>query len=199
MAAPTKTAGTVLLAMQTLAAASKLVGAAVDVSTKLAATVHIRCGRNQEAALTVGAKFRVEMSEFEAGDGGWVPVTTFQTAIAAASSEILTAAEAPGQTTLELASTTGLAAGDTILILNTNALNSEFARIIAIANNASITVEEGIINTQTGSTVYDQAEWFSPVMIPETAKRVRVVVDNLGNATQAVTFDAYLCTVDTFE
>ncbi len=198
MAAPAKTAGTALLAMQTLAAASKLVGSAVDISTKLAATVHIRCGRAQEAALTVGAKFRVEMSEAEAGDGYWVPVTTFQTAIAAASSEALTGTEAIGATVLEVASTTGLAAGDTILLLNTTAANSEFARIISIVTNTSIAVEEAIIKAQTGSTVYDQAEWFSPVAVPETAKRVRVVVDNLGNATQAVSFDAYLCTVDTF-
>jgi hypothetical protein len=190
----TKTVGTSVLAMQTVAAATVVIGSAIDVSTILEGILGIRCGRNQEAALTVGVKFRVEGS-YAAGQGYWEVIggCTFQSAIAAAASEALTANPcSAGITTLLGASTSGFTAPCYCSILNTTPANSEFVRVKALqAGTVAFLIEEATINVQTGATIYNQAESFQ-CGIPAGYSRVRVVVDNMGNATQAALVDAYL-------
>jgi len=196
MADLTKTIGTVVLAPQTLAAASLVASSAIDVSSILEGLLMIRVGRNQEAALTVGVTFRVEGS-WSSDNIAWVPIATFQSTIAAlttGASEALTGTEAAGSTVLEVASTTGFAVGNYCSILNATPANSEWVRIQSIVTNTSITVEEGITNAQTGSTIYAGAEAFV-CQIPAGLARIRVVVNNLGNATQAVLISARLNTV----
>jgi hypothetical protein len=188
----TKIVGTEVLAPQTVAAATTVISAAIDVSTILEGILEMRVGRNAEAALTVGLKFRVEGS-WDAGDGFWVALATFQSAVVAAASEALTANPcAAGVTTLLCAATTGFAVGDYCSILNTTPANSEFVRVKGLqAGTVALLIEEGTIKVQTGSTVYNKAEGYV-CQIPSGLSRIRVVVDNMGNATQAVLVEARL-------
>jgi hypothetical protein len=185
----TKSVGGVALAMQTVPAASAVVGPVVDVSTLLGVILGLRMGRNQEAALTVGLKFRIEGAYF-VGQGGWETITTFQSVIAAAASEALTANPcAAGITTLLGVSTAGFTAPFYGTILNATPANSEWVRVKALqGGTVAFLLEEATLNVQTGSTIYNQAESYQ-CRIPDEFSRFRVVADNMGNATQACLVD----------
>lgn len=100
-----------------------------------------------------------------------------------------------GTKVITVASTTNLTAGDIIYIDNGTIANSEWGRIKSISGNVSVTIEDNLVNAQTGATIYDSAEIYSPVAIPEGSLRVRVVADGSGY-TQAFAIEATLITID---
>jgi hypothetical protein len=102
---------------------------------------------------------------------------------------------AAGATAITVASTTNLAAGDLIFIDNGTIGNSEWARIKSISLNTSVTVEDALVNAATGCTIYDSAEIYAPVAIPEGAARIRCVVDG-SLFTQAFAVQALYSTID---
>lgn len=197
MAAPTKTQGVVIAAMQALAGASQYISPPYDMRTKFGGLLTVRIGRQQIAALTVGYKVRVEVGGAAAADGNWTTLAPFQTAIAAGYGFAITNNPCPiGTTVLTTIVTTSIAVGNYLLLLNPTPANCEFARVKAVVVNTSVTLEEGISKSQVGSTGYNSAESFV-CQIPDSVAYVRLVVDNLGNATQALVFMALLDTFDT--
>jgi hypothetical protein len=94
--------------------------------------------------------------------------------------------EAAGETVIGVASTTNLAVGQNIFFKNTTLANSEFARIIALVANVSITVMDAIKNAQTGSTIYNQAEFFNAQLDLASMSRIRVVYDCSGTGRSVV-------------
>ena len=95
--------------------------------------------------------------------------------------------------------TTGFAVGDVVYIDNGTIGNSEWGRVKAVSANTSITIEDNLVNAQTGATVYDQAQIFRAVDINLRAiGRIRVVVDNTGTG-QAIAVEAHMVTADSFE
>jgi len=195
MATITKTQGTSLLALQSLASNSVAVGSAADVSTKLAATVFIHFGRRAATALTEGVEFRIEASAKSSLDGYWWPLATFKTAIATSETEAVSGTVSAGTNVITVASTTNLVAGDIIYIDNGTIGNSEWGRIKSIVTNTSVTIEDNLLNAQTGATIYDQAEMFVAQIDLTAVGRIRVVADG-RNTGQAVAVEALMVTGD---
>jgi hypothetical protein len=195
MANLTKTQGTSLLSLQSVASNTVVISSAVDVSTKLAGTVYIHFGRRATTALTTGMIFRIEESSKSSGDGHWYPVATFQTAVTAAESEAVSGTVNSGTNVITVASTSNLTAGDVIFIDNGTIANSEWGRIKSISSNTSVTIEDNLVNAQTGSTIYDQAEMFVAKLDFTSTGRIRLVADGSGTG-QATAVEAHLVTGD---
>lgn len=195
MATITKTAGTELLALQSVASNTVVISSAQDVSTKLAATVFIHFGRRATSALTEGVEFRVEASSQSSGDGHWYPLARFKTATTAAESEAVSGTVSAGTNVITVASTTNLTVADLIFIDNGTIADSEWGRIKAISTNTSVTIEDNLVNAQTGATIYDQAEMFVAQLDLTAVTRIRLVAD-ADNTGQAVAVEAHMVTGD---
>jgi hypothetical protein len=195
---PTKTASVSVVALQSVAASTVLKSSEVDVSTKHEATFYVRFGRRAVTAAGAGANIRIESSAETSGDGKWNPDTIITTNFAAVEGEAVNGTCASGQAVVPVASTTNLTAGDVIFIDNPTIGNSEWGRIKSISANVSVTLEDNLINAQTGSTLYDAAEIYPPITIP-LQSRVRLrVVDDGSLFTQAHAIEIDMVTLDSY-
>ena len=196
MATFTKTASAgSLLALQSVAASAVAVGAAVDVSAKLGGLVYVRFGRRSATAAGAGANIRIEASYTASGDNSWFPFAMFTSAFAACEAEAVSGTVAAGTAVITVAATANLTAGDVIFIDNGTIANSEWARVKSISANTSVTVEDVLVNAATGATLYDAAEIYAPVAIPEGAIRIRAVDDG-SLFTQAHAIQVLYTTID---
>ena len=186
----TKVAEAVLLALQSIASNSFVVGGAIDVSTYYAADVKIRMGRGTGTAFTIGPRARLEVSYVASPTADdWVSAAEFQMAIGATiGSQAVSGTEAAGQTVVTLAAGTNFAAGDYVFFHNTTIGNSEWCRVSSVAA-ADLTLEEGLVAAQTGSTCRDQSEQYHAVLDVTSVQRMRLVVDGAGSG-QAVICEA---------
>lgn len=198
MATYSKTQGTSVLALQTVTSGSVVISSAIDVSTVIAATMFIHFGREATNALTVGCQFRIEASSKSSGDGHWYPLFIYTSDIAASETEAVSGTVNAGTNVITVASTTNLTAGDIIFIQNGTIGNSEWGRIKAVSTNVSVTIEDNLVNAQTGSTIFDQGQIFRAVDINCRAiGRLRLVADNTGTG-QSVAVEAHIITADSF-
>ncbi len=195
MATFTKTIQTALLAIQSVAASSVVISSAFDVSAKLGAMVHVRFGRRIATAAGAGANIRIESSSASSGDNSWFPLAQFTTNFALCEGEVVAGTVGAGVNAIAVASTANLTPGDVIFIDNPTIANSEWGRIKSITANVLITLEDNLVNAQTGSTIYDSAEIYAPVAIPQECVRIRVVDDG-SLFTQAHAIHAALITLD---
>ena len=194
MATFSKTLGT-LYALASTAASSVSLGTPLDVSTKMGGLVYVRFGRRAATAAGAGCNIRLEASHSATVDNSWYPFAIFTTAFAAAEAEAVSGVVAAGETAITVAATANLTAGDLIFIDNGTIGNSEWGRIKTISANTSVTVEDALVNAATGCTLYDSAEIYAPVAIPEGAYRIRCVVD-ASLFTQACAVEARYSTID---
>lgn len=193
-----KTAGTSVLSLQTVTSGSVAISSAIDVSTKIAATLFVHFGREATTALTVGTQIRIEASSEASGGGYWYPLFIYTSDVATSETEAVTGTVSSGTNVITVASTTNLTAGDIIFIQNGTIGNSEWGRIKSIVTNTSVTIEDNLANAQTGSTLFDQAQIFRAVEINCRAlTRLRVVVDNTGSG-QSIAVEAKMVTADSF-
>lgn len=193
----TKSRQTALAAIQSVSASSVLISSEFDMSAKMGGNLQIRFGRTSATAAGAGVNIRCELSSESSGNNSWFPFAIIPTAFAACEAEALTGTVNSGQNVLTLASTTNLTIGDLIFIKNSTFANSEWGRIKSISTNTSVTLEDNLINAQTSSTIYDTAEIFPIINIPESAMRIRVVADG-SLFTQAFAFHCGLITIDSF-
>lgn len=193
--APAKTADLDLVALQDIAANTVVVGSGVDLSGKEMGAVYVRLGRRSASAAGAGVNIRIEASHKGSGDNSWYPLATFTSAFAACEGEAVSGTVGSGTKVITVASTTSLTAGDIIFISNGTAANSEWARVKSIVSNTSITIEDDLVNAQTGSTLYDSAEIYAPVMIPKNVYRIRAVIDG-ASFTQAFSAQVKYSTVE---
>jgi len=195
MANFSKTVQTDLIALQSVAANTVVISSAVDVSSCLGGLIHARFGRRSATSGTAGVNIRLESSSAASGDNSWHPFAQFTTAFAACEGEAVSGTVSSGTSVITVASTTNLTAGDIIFIDNGTIANSEWGRIKSIVAATSVTIEDNLVNAQTGSTIYDAAEIFPPVAIPAGAVRIRAVIDG-ANFTQAFAIEVGLITID---
>lgn len=170
-----KTVQTDLLATQSIAASTVVVGTPFDFSTKMGGTAGIWFGRGAATASTGSAIIRLEFSKSASGDNSWAFISEIATTIAACESEAVTGTVNAGQKVITVASTANLTAGDWILIANPTPSLSEWAQIKSIVANTSITVVDDLVNAATGCTIYDSAEIFTGIEIPAGVVRIRAV------------------------
>ena len=188
MATFSKSVGT-LFALASTAASSVALSSALDVSTAMGGLVYVRFGRRSATAAGAGVNIRLEASHAASGDNSWYPFAQYVTAFAACEAEAVSGTVAAGTNVITVASTTNLVAGDIIYIDNGTIANSEWGRIKSIVANTSVTIEDNLVNAQTGATLYDLAEIYTPAAIPEGAVRIRLVADG-SLFTQAFAMEA---------
>lgn len=184
-----------LFALASTAASTVATSSAVDLSTKLGGSVYIRFGRRSATAAGAGVNIRLEASFAASLDNSWFPWFVYTTAFAACEAEAVSGTVANGTNVITVASTTNLAAGDLIFIDNTVIANSEWGRIKSVVLNTSVTIEDNLVNTQTGSTMYDTAEILPPIDIPPGIARMRAVIDG-ASFTQAFACEIRYTTID---
>jgi hypothetical protein len=195
-ASPNKTVQTDLLAIQSVAANSVAISSAFDMSGKLeGGLIHVRFGRRSATAAGAGVNIRLESSSATSGNNTWFPFAVFTTAFATAEAEAVSGTVSSGTNVITVASTTNLAAADVIFIDNGTIANSEWGRVKSISANVSVTIEDNLVNAQTGATLYDSAEIFPPVQVPKQAVRIRAVADG-ASFTQAFAIHVALMTYD---
>ena len=201
MATVSKTQGTSLIALQTLASAAVILGAAQDVSTKLAATVFLHVGRTATAALTNGVKLRIEASAKGSLDGYWFALAEFATGVAASTTTAtLTTGTTAGDIVLPMTATAGIVIGDKVYIREAGGeTNSEFGRVKLVTLNTSVTIEDGTLfnHTITTTLVWSQAEFFVAQLDLTAIGRIRVVADAAyALSGQTVVVEAHMVTGD---
>lgn len=196
MATFSKTGSLTLLALQSVAASSVALGTAVDVSTKMGGLIYVRFGRRAATAAGAGVNIRIEVSFATSADSTWFPIAVFTTAFAATGGDqAVNGTCAAGQKVIALTDTTGFAAGDIVFCDNGTIANSEWVRVKSISGGASVTVEDDLVNAQTGATLYDTAEIYAPIQVPEGAVRLRAVDDG-SLFTQAHAIEVRYSTID---
>lgn len=193
MAALTKSTQTALLALQTVAASSVVVGTGLNLPTQMGGIIDVRFGREAATAAGAGVNIRLEQSQ---DNINWFPFAILTTNFAACEGEAVSGTEAIGQTVIGAASTTNLTAGDIIFFFHGTIANSEWHRIKSIVASTSVTLEEAIVNAQTSSTMYDAAEIYSGIEVPAGALYVRAVADG-SLFTQAFAIQVLISTINT--
>jgi len=187
---------TSLLTLQEVAAGGVVISTEQGILHDASACkIWIKFGRRAATALTASINFRVETSPDSSGNT-WNTHTTLSTQLGASvADQIVNGTVAAGATVITLADTTGFVAGDVIFIENTTPANSEWARIKSISGGVSVTIEEALINAQTGATVFDQAEIYNVISIDLKGLagngRIRVVSDGSGGG-QAYAVEAIM-------
>jgi len=201
MATIAKTQGTSLISLQTLASAAVILGAAQDVTTKLAATVFIHVGRTIATALTNGVKVRIEASAKGSLDGYWFTLAEFVTAVlASTTTATLTTGTTVGDIVLPMTATAGILIGDLVYIREAGGeTNSEFGRVKLVTANTSVTIEDGTLfnHTVTTTGVWSKAEFFAAQLDLTGIGRIRVVADAAYAVSgQTVVVEALMVTGD---
>lgn len=180
----TKTQSTLYTMAET---AINTVSKGTDTNVPSAATVadiRIDFAQDTTTAPASGTRLSVQTSDQTTGDDTWVEVAAVYTGTTAAESEAVTGTEAAASTVIEVASTTNLGARSELVFFKNGTLaNSEWAQLVSIVSNTSITLQDGLTNAQTSSTIYDQAARYVVPLDCSSCKRVRLVVDNNYQAT----------------
>ena len=164
-------------------------GATTDISGNYETLLHIDIALSDATAHN-GTKIEVQLSSNTTGDEDWSTFTSFLGPSGTANPEAVAGTEAAGSTVIEVASTTGLYDDDAvrfIFIENSTPANSEMGLLVSHAANVSVTLQDGITNAQTGSTLFDIAKRYT-IQLPLSAVRFRVIYDNTYHAAGATVF-----------
>lgn len=183
----TKVEQTTLYAIAETASNAVSVGSSVDVSTYYAIDVRIRMGRSTGTAFTTAPRFRIEGTYDSTSPTAdqWVTLAEFQCAVGASiGSQAVSGTEAAGETVVTLAAGTNFAADDFVFFHNTTLANSEWKRVVSISA-ADLTLQDGLVNAQTGATCRDQSEEYHALIDVTAIQKVRLVVNGAGSG-QAV-------------
>ena len=192
---PNKTIQTPLLALQSVAASTVVIGSWFDYSAIVGpAAILVSFGRGSASASTGSAFIRIEARNAASGNTGNT-ILTLTTDYAAVTSQAVSGTCNSGQNVIGIGTTTNIAAGTVLFIVNGTFANSEFARVKSIVTNTSATIEENLVNAQTGSTVYTGAQIFDAQEIGAPYKSIRAVFDG-SRFTQACAVRVDMITVD---
>jgi hypothetical protein len=186
-----KVTETVLYAIASTASNAVSVGSAVDVSAYYGASIRIRMGRATSSAFTVAPEIRVEANFKATADANsWVSIYSFSPSLGTSiASQAVSGTEAAGQTVVTLAAGTNFAANDYVFFHNTTLANSEWKRVVSVAS-ADLTLQDALVNAQTGSTVRDQAEEYFLNLDLTSIQDLRLVVNGATGTGQAVIIEA---------
>jgi hypothetical protein len=197
MASPTKTGGTQLLAIQSLANNTVVLSSSQNVSTVFEVTLFIRIGRSATTALTNPVNIRIQGSNENTGagtSGQWLTLTYLQSQIATANTQTMSSSSnASGQTTLTTSGSnfSGESDGSLCFLLNGTVANSEFVRLQHVTAATTCSVFDNLVNTQTSSTLYDHADEFAITLNVLSIEHIRVAIDTLS-AGVGVYVEAYM-------
>jgi hypothetical protein len=188
---PSKTQGTTLLSLQSIAASTTVVGSEVDVTGKFAGVVFIHFGRTTTSAPGSGVSFRIEAADKSSGGNHWYPLTSVITGIAACNGPTNTSTSGAAQT---VSAITGFVAQDICCIAPTTVANTEWARMVS-STGSVLTMEETIAGSHSTGNTYNKAEMYAIPLDLSGIGRLRVVADGSAH-NQAFRCEAFLNTLD---
>lgn len=197
MAAPSKTVGTSLLSLQTIASGLVVTGSAIDVSTKFSGMAYIQFGRTVATALTNAVRFRIDASSAASADGNWFPLVPEWLSDVSAAIRTAATAGASGGKSITV-SNTSMLPGDKIFIQNGVLGSSEWSRIATLVSTTGLTIEDTLVNAQTTSNIATKAEFFAVPLDFSGVGRIRFVCSTAQPVSgQTIAVEAALTTMDT--
>lgn len=155
-------------------------GAEIDLSGVYAAALHIDIALSNATAHT-GSLIIIQISSNATGDEDWTTFLVFVGPTGTANLELLSGAEAIGQTVLEVASTTGYEADGVLWVFLEDVgivADSEMLLMVSHAANVSITVQDGLTVAKDASDQLSNIAKNYVIELPMTAQRARVIYDN---------------------
>ena len=163
-----------------IAAATIREGVATAIPDDLQITVGITICKIEAVAHDGHAEVIVEVSHMTSGDEDWIELPGFEITAETASTTTLDAEAAAAATTVPLTATANFTTkGDLYFIKNGTIANSEIVRNNGYADGVSITILDGLTNTQQNAvSIYTSVEQW-PVKIPPEFRRFRVLINNL--------------------
>lgn len=180
MATPSKTVGTSVLAIQSVASNTVVISNPIDVATKFFVDVYIWFGRRATTALTNPANFRIETSSESSGDGFWIPVSQVSSDTATSTGPTLSSQATSGTNDLPC-TITNFVVGDLVYIDDPTIGQSEWG-IVKSTATGHLYLEDNLVYThpQTTTTVYRIANRWKIGVDVSAASRLRVVADCSG-------------------
>lgn len=187
----TKVTETALYSITSVSSNVASIGSGVDVSTYYGVNVRIRFGRGTGTALTVSPTIRLQgvykTSSPTAND--WTTLHVYKPGVGATiGSQAQSSGGASGSNSITLAAGTNFAARDFCFFHNTTLANSEFQWVQSVSG-AVLTLIDNLVNSQSGSTVRNQAEEYNQFVDCTSLEKLRLVVDNSGTG-QAIIVEA---------
>lgn len=178
MANYTKT-GSQLDEWAVVTAATMREGATSDIPTDLEVALEITICKVEAVAHDGECEIIVEASSNTTGNEDWTEVTTFKINAETASTTTLDAEAAAAATTVPLTATANFTTkGDKYFIKNGTIANSEIVRNNGYSDGVSITILNGLTNTQqNGVSIYTSVEQFA-FTLASPYRRVRILVNN---------------------
>lgn len=140
--------------------------------------IFVRLGRRSASSAGAALTWTIEEKPTLNG-GGWAvlnaAVSSTLHATAGSTAVVTSAQAAANQKVLLTADTQTIAAGDVIFIDDNG--QEEFATVASVVSNTSITLTDPLLYTHAASTtIYNKAEIFAPVVVPDATYAVRAVI-----------------------
>ena len=154
-------------------------GAATAIPDDIRIAIEIAICKVEAVAHDGEATVIVEVSDNTTGDEDWAELTSFKITAETAATTTLDAEAAAAATTVPLTATTNFETkGDRYFIKNGTIANSEIVRNNGFDSGVSITILDGLTNTQqNGVSIYTTVQdWI--VRIPADFRRFRVLINN---------------------
>jgi hypothetical protein len=160
-------------------AATMREGAVVDIASNLRLALEITICKVEAVAHDGNCMIVIEVSGNTSGDEDWTELLELTITAETASTTTLDAEAAAAATTVPLIATANFTTkGDLYLIKNGTIANSEIVRNNGYSDGVSITILDGLTNTQqNGVSIFTSVEQFAIMVSPEY-RRVRVLVNN---------------------
>lgn len=156
------------------------VGAAISVTTHLAAWVVIYHAYVETTANATPAEFHVQLTPYASGNEGWFTAVRFDTSTTIPPTEALTATEPIGETALAVASTTSFLVGNIVYIQDAGTLaNSEWGKLENVVTNTTLDLVDGLTAEKDSSDfAWGEAEIFHAYLDLTAMARLRVYYIN---------------------
>lgn len=174
-------------ACQEIAQNTVLEGTTEEVSDAYDAVLYVWWALTNATAHT-GTKIKVQISTDNSGDEDWSDLTELVVGIGTTNLEVITNNPAAiGTTVFTCSSTTGYTAGTWVFLEDVSTFaNSEWLYLTTVTSNTSVTAIDGSTREHAQNSILNSvAGAMTPVVIPFSAQRVRVIYDNTYDADGA--------------
>lgn len=170
-----------------ISAASMREGATESILSDIEVALEITVCKVEAVAHDGECYIIIEVSGNTSGDEDWTELVTFQINAETAKTTTLDAEAATTATVIPLTATGDFdTKGDKYFIKNGTIANSEIVRNNGVNAGVSITILDGLTNTQqNGVSIYNPVEPFAFVL-PSAYRRCRVLINNLDTDCDVV-------------
>ncbi len=157
---------------------NKVSDGAVNVIGDIGAMVYTNHANVEATANATGVSYLIEINAEASNDDHWHTVDEIITGTTAAADEALDATEPVGEVVIAITLTAGFAIDQQIYIVHTTLASSEWARLVDLITDTSITILYGLTTDQTAaaSTLWTQAERHATYVNLTGASRLRGTV-----------------------